>query len=179
MRITAQIHYPAEPGAVYAMLVDPAFGERTCLANHALEHEVAVETFDDGGATVTTSRTMPTDQVPDFVRSFIGATLRVTEIREWAAPGPDGARTGTLVVAIDGAPVRLTGTLRLSGTTGTSGAVGADVEGNGARAVQTIDGDLKASVPLVGGRIEKSVEPAIRAAIDVEQRTATDWLAGR
>jgi Protein of unknown function (DUF2505) len=171
MRITAEIHYPAEPGAVYAMLVDPAFGERTCLANHALDHEVAVQHFDDGSATVTTRRTMPTDLVPELVRSLIGATLRITEIRDWAAAGPDGARTGTLVVQIEGAPVRLAGSLRL-------GSV-ADVEGNGAHAVQTIDGDLKASVPLIGGRIEKSVEPAIRAAIDVEQRTAVDWLAGR
>jgi hypothetical protein len=42
---------------------------------------------------------------------------------------------------------------------------------------QTIDGDLKASVPLVGGRIEKAIEPAMQAAIRVEQREGRAWLA--
>ena len=37
--------------------------------------------------------------------------------------------------------------------------------------------NLKASVPLIGGKIEKAVEPALLAAIKVEQREGRAWLA--
>ena len=166
MRLTAEIRYEADPTATFAMLLDTDFQERKCLANGALEHEVEVEEFDDGGATVTTRRAMPTDQVPDFIRTFVGQKMWVTEIQDWEAPTEGGHRSGTVVVEIDGAPVRFTGSLRLAadGSTGT---------------VETIEGDLKASVPLIGRKIEDAAAPAIRSAIKVEQRTGTAWLAER
>jgi hypothetical protein len=165
VRLTADIRYDADPDAVFAMLCDPAFQEKRCVETGALEHDVLVEEFDDGGTTITSRRTMPTDDVPDFVRTLVGRTLVVVEIQDWTGPDGDGAREGTLIVEIEGTPVRMTGSLRLVA--------------EAAGAVEVIDGDLKAAVPLVGGRIEKSVEPAIRAAIRVEQRTGRAWLAGR
>ena len=165
MRLSAEIRYDAEPERVFAMLTDPAFQERKCLATGALKHEVEVEEFDDGGATITTRRTMPTDQVPDFVRSFVGPTLLVEQIDDWEGPAGDGSRSGTVVVEIKGAPVRLTGSLRLAPSGSSPGSV------------ETVDGDLKAAVPLVGGRIEKAVEPALQAALRVEQREGRAWLA--
>jgi hypothetical protein len=44
--------------------------------------------------------------------------------------------------------------------------------------LHAVDGDLKASVPLLGGKIEKAAEPAIRSAMRVEERTGRAWLAG-
>jgi hypothetical protein len=66
-------------------------------------------------------------------------------------------------VEIKGAPVRLAAAMTMH------------ADGGGTR--QTIDGDVKASVPLIGGRIEKAVEPALQAAIRVEQREGRAWLA--
>lgn len=163
MRLTADIRYDAAPDAVFAMLSEPGFQEKRCLATGALSHDVTVEEYDDGSVTVTAHRTMPTDEVPDFVRTFVGSTLVVSEIQDWHVPDADGGRDGTLVLEIKGAPVRMTGTLRLT------------AEGSGT--VETIDCDLKAAVPLVGGKIEKAVEPAIRAAIRVEEREGRAWLA--
>jgi hypothetical protein len=34
-------------------------------------------------------------------------------------------------------------------------------------------------VPLLGGKIERSVEPAVRAAITAEERIGQAWLAER
>jgi hypothetical protein len=163
VRLTADIHYDAAPTAVFAMLADPAFQEQRCVATGALEHTVGVEEFDDGGATITSRRVMPTDQVPDFVRTFVGATLVVTEVQDWQRLDDDGGRQGTLVLEIKGAPVRMTGSLRLV------------AEGTGC--VEVLDCDLKASVPLVGGKIERAIEPAIRSAIGVEERSGQAWLA--
>ena len=162
MRLSAEIRYDATPEAVFAMLLDPGFHERVCLANGSLTHDVRIERHDGGAATITTTRTLPTESVPDFVRGLVGSTLQVTQVDHWEAAGPDGARQGRITVGIEGLPVRLAGTLRLAATSPVT--------------VQTIDGDLRASVPLLGGRVERAVEPAIRSAIRVEQRTSTEWL---
>jgi hypothetical protein len=45
--------------------------------------------------------------------------------------------------------------------------------------VLTIEGELKASVPLVGGRIEKAAAPAVAGAFHGEGETGRRWLAER
>jgi hypothetical protein len=164
VHITAELAYDADPGTVFAMICDVGFQERKCRANGALEHEVEIKEYEDGGALVTTHRTLPADGIPDFISSFVGGALRVSQTDDWAGPGSDGSRRGTAVVEIAGAPIRFTAALQLA------------ANGSGSR--QSVAGDLKASIPLVGGRIEKAAEPAIRAAIRAEQRTSTAWLAG-
>ena len=162
MQLSAQIDYPASPDAVYAMLTDRVFLEQVCAATGALSSTVEVVEA-GGGATVTTRRELPTDEVPDFVKRFVGATLSVLRVDRWDAAAPDGARTGTITVEIAGAPVRLTGTLSMRGSAG--------------RTTQDVVADLKASVPLVGGKIEKAAEPAIRSGLSVEERLGKEWLA--
>ena len=165
MRLSAEIRYDADPATVFGMLTDADFQERKCAATGALDHEVEIDEYDDGSAAIRTSRTMPTDQVPDFVRTFVGSTLAVVEVDDWQPAAADGSREGTVLVEIKGAPVRLAAAMTLR------------ADGAGTR--QTIDGDVKASVPLIGGRIEKVIEPALQAAIRVEQREGRAWLATR
>lgn len=162
MKLTAQIRYAADPAAVFAMLTDPTFQAEVCQATGALSHSVDVQES-DGGATVTTAREMPTDQFPDFVKRLVGDTVQVVRVDRWAAAAGDGGRAGTVVVEIKGAPVRLSGTLRLTG--------------DGAATVEDVDGDLKASVPLMGGKIEKAVEPPLRAAVAKEGEIGARWLS--
>jgi hypothetical protein len=165
VRLSAEIRYDADPATVFAMLADPDFQERKCAATGAIDHEVEIEEYDDGGAAIRTQRTMPTDNIPDFVRTFVGQTLTVVQVDDWQPAAADGSREGTTVVEIKGSPVRLAAAMTLG------------PDGAGSR--QTIDGDLKASVPIVGGRIEKAIEPALQAAIRVEQREGRTWLAAR
>jgi Protein of unknown function (DUF2505) len=162
VRLSAEIRYDADPAAVFAMLTDAAFQEHKCAATGALESEVEIERFGDGGATIRTRRTMPTDQIPDFARSFIGRTIDVVQVDDFGAPDPAGRREGTVVVEIKNAPVRFAGSLTLGPT----------AQGT----LETLDGNIKASVPLIGGRMEKALEPALQAAIRVEQREGTAWL---
>lgn len=165
MHLNAEIVYPgATPEVVFAMITDRAFQERKCASSGSLAYQVDVRTHADGTAAVTTDRTLPADEVPEFVRRFVGGTVRVLESIDWQGPGTDGSRDGTIVVEIAGAPVQLTGQVSLRRF------------GDGT--VHEVDGDLKASVPLIGGRIEKAAEPAVRAALDVEERTGREWLGG-
>ena len=163
MKVTAQIRYAADPATTFAMLLDPAFQEAVCRATGAVDHEVSVDEA-AGGATIRTSRKLPTDDFPDFIKTFVGGTVHVARVDTWGPAAADGSRDGTIVVEIKGAPVRLEGTLSL--------------RRDGASSVEDVRGDLKASVPLIGGRIEKAVEPTIRAAVAKEEQVAARWLAG-
>src|SRR3954464_1995306 len=91
------------------MLTDAAFQERKCAATGALESEVEIERFPDGGAPIRTRRTMPTDQMPDFARSFVGRSVDVVQVDDFGAPDGGGRREGTVVVEIKGAPGRVAG----------------------------------------------------------------------
>ena len=164
MRLKAELRYDAHPADVFAMLTDPAFQDRKLAATGAVAHEVEVVTRDDGGAVVTTRRTMPTDQVPDLVRNLVGPTLTIVQVEDWGPAAADGARSGAVTAEVSGAPVRLTGTLRLVAA--------------GAGSLETLDAELKARMPIVGGRIERAAEPAITAAVEVEEREGRAWLAG-
>jgi hypothetical protein len=42
-----------------------------------------------------------------------------------------------------------------------------------------VDGKLKASIPLLGGKVEKSAAPAVIDGIHQEGRTGRAWLAER
>jgi hypothetical protein len=166
MRLTAEIIYPgADPETVFTMLVTHEFQERKCLATGAVSYDIEIAAGDDGTASIITHRTLPTHQVPDFVRRFAGQALQIVERTEWDAADGQGVREGTLEVEIAGAPVRLSGRLRLA----------PDGEGS----VSRVEGELKASVPLLGGKIERATEPAVRGAIRAEQRAADEWLAAR
>jgi hypothetical protein len=164
VRLSAEIRYDVDPEQVFSMISDPDFQEAKCVATGSLEHEVDVSEDDDGVVAVYSRRTMPTDQLPDFARSFVGRTVMLRETQRWQPSATDGTRTGSVLVEIEGVPVRFTGSMVLT------------PDGEGCH--QPIEGDLKASVPLVGGRIEKAAAPAVLAAIRVEQRTGTAWLAG-
>ena len=89
MRLSAEIRYDADPATVFGMLTDADFQERKCAATGALDHEVEIEEYDDGSAAIRTSRTMPTDQVPDFVRTFVGQTLTVVQVDDWQPAAAD------------------------------------------------------------------------------------------
>ncbi len=164
MRIDDTIRYDAAPAQVAAMLADRAFIDAKCQLMGSLEHEAQVQGDAAGEFTVTSTRTLPTDGFPDVARKFVGATIMIKQVDHWQAPAPDGSREGTVSMKIVGQPVNLQGawTLRPEGT----------------GSVQTVKGDLKASVPLLGGKLEKAAEPAIRAALRKEQEAGRTYLAG-
>ena len=164
MKITESIDYDATPAAVFSMLTDPAFQEAKCLEGGALRHESAVTPTGEG-ARIVTRRDLPADDLPAFVRSVVGERLSVTETYEWGGAAGDGSRDGSLVVEVSGAPVALRAKVRLA----------PDGHGTG----MAINGDLKASIPLVGGRVEKAAAPAVVHAIHDEERVGRRWLAER
>jgi len=162
MKISASLDYAATPHEVFAMLADEIFQTRKCVATGALSHTVSV--IANGRRTVIiSSRDLPTADFPSFVQSLVGATLAITETQDWGPAGRDGARQGVLTVDIAGAPIDLDGTLSLAP--------------NGRGSVETVLGDLRARIPLIGGKVEKAAAPAIESAINAEREIGQSWLA--
>ncbi|WP_311836044.1 DUF2505 domain-containing protein [Cellulomonas fimi] len=163
MHVHVELRYPAPVDAVVRMLADPGYGRAKVEASGGVVQQVDVTDEPGGGFAVTMRRSMPTDDIPANVRHFVGASLDVLQVEAWEGPGPDGRR-GTVVVEIAGAPVRLTGTVRLT-------ADGPDAS------VVVYDGDVKASVPLFGAAIEEAAARAVRHALEAEQPVGVEWLA--
>ena len=161
MKISATFDYAATPHDVFAMLIDEDFQARKCVATGALSHSVSVSAQGDR-TVIVSNRELPTDGFPDFVKSLVGATLAVTETQDWGPAGPDGTREGRLTVDIAGAPIELSGTLSLAPA----------AQGS----VETVDGDLKARIPLLGSKIERAAAPAIESAMRAERETGQAWL---
>lgn len=165
MHLTAQARYDADVVRVAAMLADQAFVEAKVRASGALSHQVDVVGASDEAFTVTTRRHMPTTDIPAQFRSLIGASLEVRQVEAWEAPDPGSSTTrrGTVVVEITGAPVRLSGRLRL-------------VEEPDGLTTQQVTAELKASVPLFASAVEQATAGAVQAAFEAEERTAASWL---
>lgn len=166
MHLTAQARYDADVPTVVAMLADQQFVEAKVRASGALSQSVDVVGSVHEAFTVTTRRQMPSTDIPAQFRSLVGATVEVRQVEAWEAPGDDprAGRRGTVVVEVTGAPVRLSGRLRL-------------VPGSDGGTTQHVDGELKASVPLFASAVEEATAGAVRAAFEAEERTAATWLA--
>jgi len=165
VRVTADLRYDADPQAVFEMLTDKAFQDRKLARTGALTWEVQIRR-QNGGAVILSRRTLPTDQVPDAFRALIGPQLSITQTETWGPAEANGSRTGTIQIEVTGAPIRMQATASLSATI-TQGCV------------EQVDGELKARIPFIGGKVERSAEPAVRAALEAEQRIGRDWLAQR
>ncbi|YAL82488.1 DUF2505 domain-containing protein [Dermacoccaceae bacterium W4C1] len=162
MKITQTWSYPADPDAVWAMMTDPAFLERRCVASGALSQTVSV-TEEGEVMVLKTVRTMPTDQVPEKFRRFLSNGLKLTEVQRWNPATEAQTRNGTIEVTVDGAPAAMKGELSMV------------PEDDGVRVA--VEGDFKVSIPLVGSQIEKKAEPLVSRAIGVEEREGRAWLA--
>jgi len=162
MRITKTFEYPAPPQQVFAMMADPAFQAAKCEATHPLEHSESVTPKGDQ-TEIVTRRVVPTDGFPDFAKSMIGARIAITETIIWSRASVDGSRSGTITLGIGDAPIDMTGTTRLVPT-----ATGTKID---------VDGNLRARVPLFGGKIEQVAAPSVIGAIDKEHETGIAWLS--
>jgi Protein of unknown function (DUF2505) len=163
VHVRVELRYDAEVPAVAAMLADERYARDRVEAGGAAVEQVDVVGAADAPFTVTTRRSVPTDQIPAQARAFVGSRLEVRQVEAWEAPEPGGTRRGTVVVEIVGAPVRLTGTVALAPDAGAS--------------TLTYDGELKATVPLFASAVEQAAVGAVRSALQAEQDAGTRWLA--
>jgi hypothetical protein len=159
VKFEQRLTYDASPEAVEAMLADPGFRERVCEAMHAIRHDVTVG---GGGAgmSVTVDQTQPASGIPSFARKIVGDEIHIVQTESWDSPD-----TAELLVQIPGKPGQFRGTIAISG----------DASGT----IETVAGDIKVSLPLVAGKLEKLIGDMLGAALRTENQVGRTWLADR
>ncbi len=161
MKLTEQHRYDAAPEAVWAMLCDPAFRDDVCRATGAQQWEVDIDA-DTTGGTVRVTRQIAA-QVSDALKKFVGDTVTIVQTERWGAAGGDGARSSDLRLDVVSQPAAMTGTQSLTALD--------------AGTVFALAGDLKVSIPLLGGKIEKEIAKAVSAGQAEEHRLGVHYLA--
>jgi len=160
---TAEQHFATDPVTAFTMLCDPAYITRKLTESGGHDLVVESDPTPEGGAELRLCRTMPA-QVPSYAKSLIGDTITADEHHSWGPAQADGSRAGTFTASFPGAPVAVAGTMRLQ----------PDDDGTG----YLVQGSVKASVPLVGGKIEDLVKEQLARFMRKEQQVADSWLAG-
>ncbi|WP_392544919.1 DUF2505 domain-containing protein [Oryzobacter telluris] len=163
MRLQTREELAGTVDEVHALLTDQAFQEAKCAATT----DDGTYTVDVSGSApkqrVRTQRQLPSDGLPDIARSFVGEHLTIIEVIDWSGPAADGSREAVVDIHVKGAPLTIKGTLRLVPS--------------GSGTAEVLDADLKANVPLIGGRLEKAAAEPITAAIGIEANLLREWLA--
>jgi hypothetical protein len=162
MRVEGTISYPdADPVRVFVMLTDPDFQRAKCAATGATRYDVEI-TANPASTVIVCRRTLPTDGLPDFVRPFAAGGLELIETVTWGPAAADGARHGDIELRFTAQPLSMTGSL--------------DMVAKGPGTQASLEAQLTASVPLLGGRIEKACEPLVQKALRIEESVAATWL---
>lgn len=157
MKLRHELTYAADSTAVLAMLTDPAYWDTVAVATGAISSVATVEA--DGAATrVVVDQEQEVVGVPSFAKKFVGESTRAITTQVWTGT------TAVYTVDTPGKPTSMSGTM--------------SVTEQGAASVLIYDLDVKASVPLIGGKLEKLVVELFTAGLAKEQTVGSAWLAG-
>lgn len=160
MQITHTWTVTSTPDQTYEDTINVAYQDAKCEAAGAITYDCAVEAKGDGHV-ITVNRVMSSGSVPDLVKKVVGDKVDVVEVVTWGAPKDDGSRDGAIDVSFKGQPISMKGTAKIA------------ADGAGSRV--SVDLDLKAKIPLVGGKIEKMSGPEILAALKSEESVSREW----
>lgn len=129
---------PADVETAYAAITGGSWATGKAAALNDESQVVSREVGAGGAVTLVVTRKLP-DGIPGFLQKFLPADGKVTQTDTWA-PAKDGSRTGTWKADTPGSPVKVGGTMRL--------------EPSGAGCAYVVEGEIKASIPLIGGKAE-------------------------
>lgn len=157
MRLTRTFSYAAPTAAVVAMMQDPAFWDRVADATGAVSSSTTVATGGDL-VEVVSDQQQAVVGVPAFAKKFVGDTTHAIITTAWHG------EHGTYEVSTPGKPTSISGSVAV-----TSRGEGSEV---------TYDLEVKASVPLIGGKLEKLVCDLTGEGFEKEHAVGVTWLLG-
>jgi hypothetical protein len=158
MKFRHELPYDASPAEVFEMLADPAFRDKVGEALEVVSADINLER-DGDGFTLTNDQVQRTGGLPSFAKKIAGDTTRVIQTEEWSSP-----TGGTLRIEAPGKPTSMAGTIELVP--------------DGAGTVEVVELEIKAKVPLIGGKLESLMADQVRAGMDIEREVGQAWLKG-
>lgn len=159
--LSSSLSLPTDPQTAFAMVTNRDYLQRVAEATGGTDVEITVTPTLEGGATIISRRSLPAE-LPSYAKALVGDFLKLTETRTFGPASDDGSRRGTVSVAIDGAPVSIEGPLKLEPTPDGS--------------IVMVKAEVKASVPFVGGKLEKFAADNIQNFLRIEEKVAKTFL---
>lgn len=166
MPFTGDQVYDAPVDVVAALFVDPEVVRARYDAAGDRDLEILDCGPDGDDLLIHTRRTVDVEGLPGFATKVLKPTNTMEQVDVWDAPDADGARNGSFTIDVKGAPVRVSGTMRIEPT--------AD---GGTR--HTVTGRFDVKVPLVGGKIASWAEGPAQQRLDAELAFHRSVLASR
>ena len=165
MKVTSTHSYAAAPDVVFAMMTTPEvlIAKYTALGHR--DTEILEHTSGHDAVSVRSRRSVPME-VPGFAKRFLSPMNTVEQRDHWGAPNATHSRSGTWEVQAKGVPVSAGGTLRLS-------------PGPGRTTIVEITGEVKSSVPLVGGKLASFVGADVQRTLQAEEAFNDGHLASK
>jgi hypothetical protein len=160
MEFSHDLTYGATPSEVSEMLADRDFRVQVCDAMHCVRHDISVDGA-GAGMKVVVDQTQDARGLPGFAKKVVGDSIQIVQRETWT-----DETSAVLTLEIPGKPGRLDGTIAL-------------VDDGRGGTVETVTGDLRVKLPLIGGRLETVVSDMLVSALRAEQRVGRAWLAGR
>jgi uncharacterized protein YndB with AHSA1/START domain len=158
MKFRHELSYDASPAEVFEMLADPGFRKQVGEALEVVSADISLER-DGDGFRLTNDQVQRTEGLPPFAKKIAGDTTRVIQTEEWSSP-----TGGTLRIDAPGKPTSMAGTIELVP--------------DGAGTVEVVELEIKAKVPLVGGKLEGLMAEQVRDGMDTEREVGRAWLTG-
>jgi hypothetical protein len=155
VKLRIEHDYAADVETAYALISDPAYIERKYVALGGRDVAADRSETDGGGCEVVTKRTVSVE-LPGFAKKVLTPSQTTVQTEVWSVASGEGVRRCTYDVDVQGAPGNISGTHTL-----TPSATGSH---------HVIDIEIKVSVPLIGGRLEKLAAETGR--VDIEQQFA-------
>jgi Protein of unknown function (DUF2505) len=153
-------HYNATPQQIMAMMQDSGYASAKYTELGDVKFEVKSHEPDDNGLNVTVDREVNAN-LPDMAKKVLGETNQMVQSEVWRADGD--SFVGNMTIDSPGKPITITATNVIKPV------------GDGSD--WTVDFEIKASVPLIGGKIEKMVAEETKASLVKEFAFNQDWLA--
>lgn len=158
-RILVTDHFDAGVEAVFALASDPEFLKRKYA--HQGATDITVESSSTGGTVHNVIKRKVLLDLPGFAKKVMSPTNTMVQTDDWAAADGEGRRVCTYEVEVQGVPSHISGTLTLT------------PDGSGTR--QDIDAEVKVSIPLLGGKLEKfAVDSGKKWLADEAEFTAAE-----
>lgn len=154
MRFQHSNTYAASIDRVRDMLNTPEFREQVATRVGALSCSAAY-----GNGKLVVREEQPVQGVPAFAKKFAGGATTVVHTELW----DDAGTSASITLDTPGKPITQAGRVTLSESDGTT--------------THSYDLEVKASVPLVGGKLEKLVADLTTAGLVTEGQVGAEWLA--
>lgn len=151
MKQRIEQRYPASSDVVIRMMTDKSFYTRRLeLGGHKI-YEIVSHKIEGDAFSITFRRKLPV-AAPGPVKKFVSAENTIVHEDAWNR----ATKQGTIAVRIEGMPIEISARTSL--------------RDEGGACVLTYDFEIRSSVPLVGGMIEKTVAAENDKAIPEQTR---------